>query len=85
MAKWQSGGRLRVSEIDRYPGGESAFIEAFVKAVSGMKGVLRCETAERDALAKVASFRVLYRRNDYPQGFIHAVVNQNPSFRLVLK
>ena len=76
---------LRVSRIDRYPGGESAFIDAFVKAVSGMKGVLRCETAGLDGLAKVASFRVLYRRADYPQGFIHAVINQNPSFRLVLQ
>lgn len=76
---------LRVTAIDRYPGGESAFIAEFVKAVSGMKGVLRCETASRDGAAKTASFRVLYRRADYPEGFVHAVVNGNPSFGLVLQ
>ena len=76
---------LRVAQIDRYPGGESAFIDSFVKAMSAMKGVLRCETSARDSQAKTASFRVLYRRADYPQGFLHAVINQNPKFGLVLQ
>ena len=76
---------LRISRIDRYPKGESAFIDAFVAAVSGMKGVLRCETASRDAETHTATFRVLYRRADYPQGFIHAAILRNPSLNLVLK
>ena len=76
---------LRVTNTDRYKGGESVFIEDFVKAISAMKGVLRCETEGRDGVAKTAIFRVLYRRADYPQGFIHAVVNQNPAFNLVLQ
>jgi len=76
---------LRVTNIDRYAGGESAFIENFVRAISAMDGVIRCETEMRDSTAKIAAFRVLYRRAKYPQGFIHAVVNQNPSFNLNLQ
>ena len=76
---------LKLTNTDRYRGGESAFIEDFVKAISKMDGVLRCETAARDGEAHTAAFRVLYRRAKYPQGFVHAVVNQNPSFGLKLK
>ena len=76
---------LRVTHIDHYPGGESAFIDDFVAALSGMSGVLRCETAARDAAPPSATFRVLYRRDDYPQGFVHAVIRRNPSFGLVLQ
>lgn len=76
---------LRVTNTDRYAGGESVFIDHFVKAISAMDGVLRCETEARDGAAKTAAFRVLYRRAKYPQGFIHAVINQNPAFNLVLQ
>lgn len=76
---------FRVERTDRYPGGESAFIDDFVTALSGMPGVLRCETVARDAAAHAASFRVLYRRADYPQGFVHAAIRRNPQFNLELK
>jgi hypothetical protein len=76
---------LRITNTDRYNGGESVFIQDFVQAMSKMDGVLRCETEARDGAAKTAAFRVLYRREKYPQGFIHAVVNQNPAFNLVLQ
>ncbi len=76
---------FRVEGIDRYKAGESAFIDDFVTALSAMKGVLRCETASRDGAKHDATFRVLYRRADYPQGFIHAAIRANPQFKLELK
>jgi len=76
---------LRVSDIDRYPGGESAFIDGFVAAVSGMEGVLRCETVASDAKAHTATFRALYRPSQYPQGLVHAAILRHPEFNLVLK
>ncbi len=76
---------FRVKGVDRHPGGESAFVNDFVRAVSGMKGVLRCETAARDPKQNSVTFRILFRRADYPQGFVHAAIAENPQFGLVLE
>ena len=76
---------LRVARLNNWKPGEAAFANSFVKDVSGMDGVLRCETASLDLVAHAAEFRVLYRRMAFPQGLVPAVIAARPEYGFVLK
>ena len=76
---------VRLARLNNFKPGEAAFVNQFVKDLSAMEGVLRCEAAAVDPVAHTADFRVLYRRMNFPQGFVNAVVAANPKYEFTLK
>ena len=76
---------VRIARLQNYKPGEAAFANQFVKDVVAMEGVLRCEAAAVDSVAHTADFRVLYRRMNFPQGFVNAVVGAHPEYEFSLK
>lgn len=58
------------------------YAERFVKAVSGMPGVLRCELVGEEPNERLMRFRILYLKDQYPQGLLNAILVANENLRL---
>lgn len=75
---------VQVSRANRHRDREPGFVADFVQAVSGLDGVIRCESAATDTVSHVATFRVLYRTASFPEGLLPALVKRVPQLDLSL-
>lgn len=66
------------------PGSElnARYAASFVKTVSRMPGVLRCELVEEEPNDRRLSFRIVYLKEKYPFGLLNAVILANKDLRL---
>jgi hypothetical protein len=55
-------------------GAQPAFVEAFVRCVGAMKGVVSCRLVREDHDQRIFTFRVLHQRDAYPQGILNAII-----------
>lgn len=75
---------VQVTRANRHSRKEPGFVADFVEAVSGLDGVIRCESAGIDTVSHVATFRVLYRTAAFPEGLLPAIVKRLPGLDLSL-
>ena len=65
--------------LRRMSGGDPGLAEyatRFIHVVSNLRGVLDCRLAARDPDAGTVSFRIIYRRDAFPQGLPNALLTQ---------
>lgn len=58
------------------------YIDMFVHSVRAMPSVCNCELVEQDLARRIYTFRAIYAREQYPQGFLNALILAKPELKL---